>query len=247
MDEGERLASCERKELSSNVDEGVVTMGSDARAAILARVRQASDSGPITAPLYGHDLSRLAQGDPALFVKRLSDYQAFVQRLRPDEIGRVIAQRLTERDARRVVVPGGFPEGYLRDAGVTRVRDTPLLTPWELNELDGVVTLCTVAIAETGTIILTHGAGQGRRALTLVPDYLLIVVREDQIVQGVPDAVTLLQPRGLMTWISGPSATSDIELRRVEGVHGPRHLEVLVVETGATARRDTATRHFLES
>jgi L-lactate dehydrogenase complex protein LldG len=222
-------------------------MGSDARAAILARVRQASDSGPITTPSYAHDPSRLARGDPDLFVERLSDYQAFVQRLHPDEIGRVIAQRLSERDAQRVVVPGGFPEGYLRDAGVTHVRDIPLLTPWELNELDGVVTLCTVAIAETGTIILTHGAGQGRRALTLVPDYLLIVVREDQIVQGVPDAVTLLQPRGLMTWISGPSATSDIELRRVEGVHGPRHLEVLVVSTGTTAPRDPATRHFLES
>ena len=93
------------------------------------------------------------------------------------------------------------------------------------------LTTCAVAIAQTGTIVLDHGPGQRRRALTLVPDYHLVVVREDQIVHTIPDAVAALNPYLPMTWISGPSATSDIELQRVEGVHGPRHFEVIVTVT----------------
>ena len=137
------------------------------------------------------------------------------------------------RGARRIVVPSGFP-----DAWMPRGVDTPHEGPEsvatsELAEIDGVLTTCAVAIAETGTLALDAGAGQGRRALTLVPDYHLCVVRAEQVVETVPEAFRRLEP-GVdagrpITLVSGPSATSDIELNRVKGVHGPRTLDVILV------------------
>ena len=167
------------------------------------------------------DLARPALID--VLVDRLEDYQAVVHRTHE------VRDLLTGLG--RLVVPDGFPERWLD--GVEVVRDTGL-TPRELDRLDGVLTTCAVAIAESGTIVLDAGPGQGRRALTLVPDHHVVVVRDEQVVGCVPEALALLDPRRPQTWISGPSATSDIELQRVEGVHGPRRLTVLLLEGPAT-------------
>jgi L-lactate dehydrogenase complex protein LldG len=162
------------------------------------------------------------------FEERASDYQATVRRCQADEVGHVIADAVAARGAERIGVPRGFPESWsalLPGA----VPDDPPLDVAALDGLDGVVTTVAVAIAETGTIVLDTGPGQGARAFTLVPDYHLAVVRSGLIVAAVPDAVAALDPARPLTWISGPSATSDIELRRVEGVHGPRTLDIVIV------------------
>jgi L-lactate dehydrogenase complex protein LldG len=169
---------------------------------------------------------RIADDAPAtldLFVSRLEDYRAMVHRVRAGEVGTALCGLATGR----VVVPAGFPEAWL--TGVDVVRDVPPLSAVELDQLDGVLTTCALAVAETGTIVLDAGPGQGRRALSLVPDHHVVVVREEQVVATVPQAVVRIEARRPQTWISGPSATSDIELQRVEGVHGPRRLEVVLV------------------
>jgi L-lactate dehydrogenase complex protein LldG len=162
------------------------------------------------------------------FEERASDYRATVRRSAADEVAQVIAGAVAARGVERIGVPRGFPAAWsalLPGA----VADDPPLDVAALDALDGVVTTVAVAIAETGTIVLDTGPGQGSRAFTLVPDYHLAVVRTAQIVGAVPDAVAALDPSRPLTWISGPSATSDIELSRVEGVHGPRTLDIIIV------------------
>jgi L-lactate dehydrogenase complex protein LldG len=204
-----------------------------AREEVLARIRTAlgdvRDEAPDPGPLYRTrgDL----RGEPLLdlLAERLADYRATVRRTSPAGLGAAIAAALAERGARRVVVPEGLDLPPL--PGVETVADHGL-SPQDLDALDGVITGASVAIAETGTIVLDGSPDQGRRAITLVPDYHLCVVHADQVVQLVPEAVDRLEPHATrpLTWISGPSATSDIELSRVEGVHGPRTLEVILVE-----------------
>ncbi|MET8161029.1 lactate utilization protein C [Sphaerisporangium sp. NPDC005289] len=201
------------------------------REAILARIRSAVAGAPPVEVTRGYRPYRDEPGDVELFAERVRDYRATVHAVPAGQVAATVADALARRGAHRVVVPGGLPEEWLGalPSGVERLGDVPPPSAAELDAADGVVTGCAAAIAETGTIILDAGPGQGRRALTLVPDYHLCVVRAGQIVPGVPEAVARLDASRPMTWISGPSATSDIELNRVEGVHGPRTLEVIIV------------------
>ena len=169
------------------------------------------------------------------FAERVAEYKATVRRVREDELPGVIEETLRDRGVERLVVPPLLPESWIPDGIETLSDATRLrLTDEELDASDGTLTGCALGIAQTGTIVLDAGSAQGRRALTLLPDYHLCVVREEQIVGLVPEAFARLEATvkdegRAITFISGPSATSDIELNRVEGVHGPRTLEVLIV------------------
>jgi L-lactate dehydrogenase complex protein LldG len=166
------------------------------------------------------------------FAERVAEYKAIVRQIAAGDLPQAIAAACAARGVRRLVVPTDLPADWAPH-GVELLPDEELTTK-QLDTSDGVLTGCALGIAQTGTIVLDGGPGQGRRAITLLPDYHLCVVRDDQIVDLVPEAITRLAPavregRRPMTFISGPSATSDIELNRVEGVHGPRTLEVLIV------------------
>jgi L-lactate dehydrogenase complex protein LldG len=171
----------------------------------------------------------------ARFAERTAEYEADVRRVDHDELPRAIEEALKRRGVRRLVIPPYLPREWIPE-GIETLRDAARsrLTNQELDKSDGVLTGCALGIAQTGTIVLDAGRAQGRRALTLLPDYHLCVVRERQIVGLVPEAFASLEKAvegegRAITFISGPSATSDIELDRVEGVHGPRTLEVLIV------------------
>jgi L-lactate dehydrogenase complex protein LldG len=209
----------------------------DAREDVLARIRTALADRPAPAPPvrdYDGAGARPAGVEALLdlLAERLVDYRAAVHRAAPDGVADAVAAALARHGARRVVVPDGFPPAWLGSwpaaEGHEAVGDAPPLSPAELDALDGVVTTSRVAIATTGTIVLDGGRGQGRRALSLVPDLHVVVVAAADVVRNVPDALPRLAPVRPTTWISGPSATSDIELSRVEGVHGPRRLEVVL-------------------
>jgi L-lactate dehydrogenase complex protein LldG len=226
------------------------------REQILRRIRAATGRGPGQGTRPGDDpgaaadaaaaadteyaaLSRgylSAHHDPrdhdiiALFAERAADYRAVVERVPAGGLPAAVARSLT---VGLFVMPEGLPPGWL--AGVEAdcpqtvlAGDDPPLSAQALDAVAGVITGCAVAIAETGTIILDHGPGQGRRALTLVPDFHLVIVRHDQIAPDLAGGLARLDPARPHTLISGPSATSDIELVRVEGVHGPRNLHVLI-------------------
>ena len=207
-----------------------------AREEVLARIRTALGSG---AGAGGEGVPRAyrtgADLDPpaltGLLTQRLHDYGTPVRRCPPGGVAAAVTQALSERGARRLVVPPDLDQAGLGLAGradVTLIADESLSAE-ALDAVDGVITTAALAIAETGTIILDGGPGQGRRALTLVPDYHLCILDASHIVAIVPQAVARLTPGRPCTWISGPSATSDIELDRVQGVHGPRTLEVILV------------------
>jgi L-lactate dehydrogenase complex protein LldG len=206
----------------------------DAREVVLGRIRAALADAPAAVAVPRDYERTLPAGVDAieLFVERVGDYRATVRRTTTAALPGVVADVLTGHAAGRVAVPADLPADWLgAAASVEAVPDAePPLTSADLDRLDGVVTGCAVAIAETGTVVLDAGPGQGRRALSLLPDLHICVVRAEQVVGTVPEALARLDPSRPQTWISGPSATSDIELQRVEGVHGPRRLEVIVVE-----------------
>jgi L-lactate dehydrogenase complex protein LldG len=168
-----------------------------------------------------------------LLIDRLVDYRALVRQCRADDLGAEIANAFSNRGAQTVVAPTGLDPSWTRGFSGRVLTDgvsaVDQLSVSELDDVDGVITSCAVAIAETGTLILDGSSGQGRRVITLIPDYHLCVVFADQIVADVPGALVRLEATRPLTMISGPSATSDIELNRVEGVHGPRTLEVIIV------------------
>ena len=174
------------------------------------------------------------------FAENVAEYEATVRRVASAELPGAIEEALARRGVKRLVIPPYLPKEWVPE-GIEALRDAarPRLSNEELDASDGVLTGCSLGIAQTGTIVLDSGRAQGRRALTLLPDYHLCVVREDQIVGLVPEAFAKLEEAvkiegRAITFISGPSATSDIELDRVEGVHGPRTLEVLIA--GLSAR-----------
>lgn len=196
----------------------------DARTEVLARIRAALGDRPAPAAVP-RDYHRTGPGSLDLFAERVADYRATVHQVPPDGLVDLIGALLA---GRRIVAPADLPSEWLVPS-VTWLPDAPPLTVEELDGSDGVLTGCAAAIADTGTIVLDAGAAQGRRVLTLLPDYHLCVVRASQVAATVPEALARLDAVRPLTFISGPSATSDIELNRVEGVHGPRTLEVVVV------------------
>ena len=214
-----------------------------AREEILARVRAAtadivSAIGSGDAPPIIEEIPTGAAETLELFAENVADYRAQVLRTGPDGVADAIAGALREHGCGSVVVPDGLDEGWrvaIR-AVSTEVPDSVSMTAADLDLIDGVVTASAVGVATTGTIVLDHRADQGRRAITLVPDTHVCVIRADQVVHDIPESVRRLRPETggahPLTWISGPSATSDIELQRVEGVHGPRTLVVVLVTDG---------------
>lgn len=218
---------------------------SEAKDKILTRIRRALAEVPDTEKPEDVKVERRyrQKGDHTpdkivrLFAERVGEYKATVNRVKENELKEVITESCRRENVQKLVVPQGFPKDLLPGYVTTQFDDAAKpLSHQELDESDGVITACAFVIAQTGTIILDAGEGQGRRALTLVPDYHLCIVRENQIVELVPEGFSAVEASVKkegkpITLISGPSATSDIELSRVEGVHGPRRLEVLIISS----------------
>jgi L-lactate dehydrogenase complex protein LldG len=215
----------------------------NAREEVLARIRAAHAAAPppdLPYEALSRDYRTTSDLDEAAMlerlVDRLLDYKALVRRCSAADLPATVADALRERGVRGVVVPAGLDQAWLsalpQDVVVHEDGVPPgaQLSVPELDRMDGVLSACAVAVAETGTLVLDGGAGQGRRVISLIPDYHLCVVLPDQVCADVPQAVRRLDLTRPTTMISGPSATSDIELNRVEGVHGPRTLEVVVIE-----------------
>jgi L-lactate dehydrogenase complex protein LldG len=213
----------------------------NAREEVLARIAAAHGAAPPPTLRY-EDISRgyrttsdaSAEALTEVLIDRLVDYRALVRQCAADDLAQTLAAALTDRAVQTVAAPSGLDSSWLASLSAHVLTDGTAagdqLSVSQLEAVDGVITSCAVAIAETGTLILDGAPGQGRRILTLIPDYHLCVVFPDQIVPDVPQALARLDATRPLTMISGPSATSDIELNRVEGVHGPRTLEVIIVQ-----------------
>ena len=229
-------------EIEERLSGGRFGLVSAAREEILHRIRRAThdvpkDERPEDIPVergYRKQDDASREEIVARFAERAAEYESTVHRVNEDDLPRAIAEACERRGIQRLVVPSGLPDAWIPD-NVEALREDACtrLSNEELDRSDGVLTGCALGISQTGTIVLDAGEGQGRRALTLLPDYHLCVVREDQVVGLVPEAFAKLEGTvkhegRAITFISGPSATSDIELNRVEGVHGPRTLEVLI-------------------
>ncbi|RKE19175.1 LUD domain-containing protein [Streptomyces sp. TLI_171] len=204
-----------------------------AREEILGRIRAAAVPPAPAAPRrYLRHAPGLAEDDRpavlALFVERLEEYGARV--LRADRPGPAVAEALAAEGARSVVLPDGLPAEWTADWDGESRPDRPPLPNAELDATEAVLTGCTAAVAESGTLILDGGPAQGRRAATLLPDLHVCVVRAEQVHSALPGALARLDPRRPLTFISGPSATADIEMIRVRGVHGPRRLVVVLLD-----------------
>ncbi|KUH40391.1 MULTISPECIES: LutC/YkgG family protein [Streptomyces] len=208
------------------------------RERVLARVRRAladvpRGERPEDVPVeraYARVHGERGEETVDLLARNLAEYRAVVHRVARDGLPELLAGLLAARGAASVLVPPALPASWLAAVDATRVHDREEATARESDAVDSVVTGCALAVAETGTIVLDGGPDQGRRRITLVPDHHVCVVRvPDQVVSSVSQALARLDPTRPLTWISGPSATSDIELDRVEGVHGPRRLDVVLV------------------
>jgi len=208
-------------------------MRNTAKDIMLERIRKGIANAPEPSPI-SHDFRERDERDRAAiledFIDRLVDYKAIVTRTNDTDLPQAIVDACQQQGITQIVIPADLPASWI-PANVTVLKDDPPLTYADLDKSSAVFTGCALAIAQTGTIILDGGATQGRRALSLIPDRHLCVVRAEQVVGLVPEAIARLTKWAIhpITLISGPSATSDIELSRVEGVHGPRTLHVFVV------------------
>ena len=214
---------------------------SDARSAILGSIRgalrvPAERDGKAREAEYaalprGYKQSSAKSGADLieLLTHRLEEYDAGVLRVARNEITAAVERLLNQRGRKRIGIPDDLPAAWL-PAGFD-FEKASAFDAHRLDALDGVLTGCTVAIAETGSIVLQNAAGQGSRALSLVPDYHLCIVLAAQIVETVPECFARLDATAYLptTFFSGPSATADIEMTRIKGVHGPRFLDVLIV------------------
>lgn len=202
------------------------------RDRVLARIRkanaQASRSESSILRSYDRASTQSVHDTLALFEERLRDYDAGVFPVRREEIAQKAAELLVAANRRRIAVPAGLPSQWLAE-GIEWIPDHDLSFD-ALNGVDGVMTAATVGVAVSGSIALQHGPAEGRRILTLLPDYHLCIIEAAQIVETLPEAFARFDPARPVTFFSGPSATADIEMTRIKGVHGPRFLDVLLVQ-----------------
>jgi L-lactate dehydrogenase complex protein LldG len=229
---------------------------SDAKQGMLERIRKAIQDVPETERLEDIPVNRTYRSSTGqtnlleLTAERIAEYRARVEIVTADNLASSIQVLLELHGIKRLIVPHDLPATWKLNGVELLEESTRVLEHAELERADGVLTGCTLAIAETGTLVLDHARGQGRRALTLIPDFHLCVLLESQIVDNLPAAMKMLEPSiragRPLTFISGPSATSDIELSRVEGVHGPRTLEVLIVKDMVSSTGSSSTHRQTE-